>query len=61
MSEATALTAKAQRYLRSAELLLQDGDHESTPAVSEEEAQEILTRAKEFCGEIERWLNESQK
>ena len=30
MNEATALIAKAQRYLRSAELLLQDGDYESS-------------------------------
>jgi uncharacterized protein (UPF0332 family) len=37
------------------------GDYESVSAVSEEEAEEILTRAKEFCSEIERWLSESQK
>lgn len=61
MNEIGALIVKAQRYLRSATLLLEDGDYESVSTVSEEEAQEILTRAKEFCGEIERWLNESRK
>jgi uncharacterized protein (UPF0332 family) len=127
MNETGALIAKAQRYLRSAKLLLQDGDYESSvsrtyyamfycaqaalltqgltfsshkgviagfgeqfvktgifprelgrelnkafekrqlgdyesaPAVSDEDAQEILIRGKEFCAEIERWLNESQK
>ncbi len=58
MNEIGALIVKAQRYLRSAKLLLDAGDYESAPAVSEEDAQEILTHAEEFCGEIERWLNE---
>jgi uncharacterized protein (UPF0332 family) len=37
------------------------GDYESVSAVSEEDAQEILIRAKEFCGEIGRWLKESRE
>ncbi len=36
MSEAAALIAKAQRYLRSAEVLLRDGDYESSVSRSDE-------------------------
>ncbi len=61
MNEIGALLVKAQRYLKSAKLLLEDGDYESVSAVSEEEAREILIRAQEFCDEIGRWLNKSQE
>ncbi len=37
------------------------GDYESKSTVSEEDAQETLTRAHEFCGEIGRRLKESQE
>jgi uncharacterized protein (UPF0332 family) len=127
MNETDALIIKAQRYLRSAKLLLQDGDYgssvsrsyyamfycaqaalltkgltfsshkgviaafgeqfvktgvfprelgrelnkafekrqlgdyESASAVSDEDASEVVACAREFCGEVGRWLSESQK
>lgn len=35
------------------------GDYEATPVVSNEDADEVLANAIEFCGVIERWLVES--
>jgi len=127
MNEISALIAKAHRYLRSARLLLQDGDYEScvsrsyyamfycaqaalltknltfsshkgvisafgeqfvktdifprklgrelnrafekrqlgdyesAPIVSDEDADEVLAHAREFCGAIETWIGESQR
>ncbi|MEN6333131.1 MAG: HEPN domain-containing protein [Phycisphaerales bacterium] len=127
MSEPSALLMKARRYLRSARLLLQDGDHESSvsrsyyamfycaqaalltrgmtfsshkgvisafgeqfvktgvfprelgrelnkafekrqlsdyeavPVVSDEDADNVLVGATEFCANVERWISESSK
>jgi uncharacterized protein (UPF0332 family) len=37
------------------------GDYEAKPVVSDEDADELLTSATEFCRVIERWLSEAQK
>jgi HEPN domain-containing protein len=61
MNETDALLVKAKRYLRSAKLLLQDGDYETASAMSDEDAREVLGCAREFSGEVARWLDEVQK
>jgi uncharacterized protein (UPF0332 family) len=32
------------------------GDYESSPAISNEDAEELLTGAIEFCGAVEQWI-----
>jgi len=49
------------RELNRAFEMRQLGDYESTSAVSDEDAREILTRGKEFCDAVEQWINESGK
>ncbi|MBM4029740.1 MAG: HEPN domain-containing protein [Planctomycetes bacterium] len=127
MKEPLALIAKANRYLKSAELLLRDGDYESSVSrsyyamfhcaqallltkdltfsshkgvisafgeqfiktgvfprewgrqlnkgfekrqlgdyeaesgMSDEDAKDMLARAREFCAEVERWIGELQR
>jgi uncharacterized protein (UPF0332 family) len=62
MKEIKALVAKAQRYLKSAELLLQDGDYESSVSrtyYAIEDARELLAQGNKFCRAIEVWISAS--
>jgi uncharacterized protein (UPF0332 family) len=56
MSQIQALIEKARRYLRSAELLIQDGDYESNFSISEDNARHSLENARGFVDKVAEWL-----
>jgi len=57
MTEIDSLVKRAKRYIRSAELLLNDKDYGYTFVVSDEEAVQMLRYGKEFVDKITSWLN----
>jgi uncharacterized protein (UPF0332 family) len=73
VKEIESLIERANRYLRSAELLLKEGDYESsvsekrqlgdyeyTFVITKEEAKEILTAGEKFVERIVRYLDENK-
>lgn len=56
MSQIQALIEKARRYLRSAELLIHDGDYESNFSISEDNARHTFESARGFVDQVAEWL-----
>lgn len=56
MSQIQALIEKARRYLRSAELLIQDGDYDSAVSISEDNARHTFESAQGFVDQVAEWL-----
>ena len=56
MSQIQALIEKARRYLRSAELLIQDGDYDSNFSISEDNARHAFASARGFVDQVAEWL-----
>jgi len=56
MSQIQSLIEKSRRYLRSAELLIQDGDYESNFSISEDNARRACERAAGFVRQVVGWL-----
>ncbi len=49
------------RELNRAFEMRQLGDYESTSAVSDEDARELLARGREFCAVIEQWIQDANR
>jgi HEPN domain-containing protein len=58
MRETQALLERATRYLKSAALLLNNGDYKYTFIISQEEAEQGLTSGRKFVAQIVKHLSD---